>query len=57
MSKHRSRDNRANQLNPNNNAYWHARGWEGRPKSWQQSSGKSTGSREGKPARGKPAKR
>lgn len=30
MSKH-SQDNRANQLNPNNDAYWQSRGHEGRP--------------------------
>ena len=27
----RNRDNRANQLNPNNNAYWKARGHDKRP--------------------------
>jgi hypothetical protein len=31
-------DNRANQLNPNNDAYWQSRGEEQRPDDWQQRS-------------------
>ncbi|KAJ8977030.1 hypothetical protein NQ317_013479 [Molorchus minor] len=27
-------NNRANQLNPNNNAYWKSRGYSERPSSW-----------------------
>ena len=27
-------DNRANQLNPNNNAYWQSRGYDERPDNW-----------------------
>lgn len=27
-------DNHANQLNPNNDAYWLARGYDGRPDAW-----------------------
>ena len=57
MSKRRGRDNRSNQLNPNNHVYWQSRGLEGRPKSWRQDSGKSTGSREEQTAKGKSAKR
>ena len=30
MSK-ADQDNRSNQLNPNNDAYWQSRGWESRP--------------------------
>jgi len=29
-------DNRSDQLNPNNDAYWQGRGEEGRPDDWQQ---------------------
>lgn len=32
------RDNRANQLNTNNNAYWQSRGHEGRPNDWKPQS-------------------
>jgi hypothetical protein len=31
-------DNRANQLNPNNDAYWQSRGDESRPDDWEQRS-------------------
>ena len=34
MSKQPDVDNHANQLNPNNHAYWHARGYEQRPDDW-----------------------
>ena len=27
-------DNRANQMNPNNDAYWESRGYEERPDDW-----------------------
>lgn len=29
-------DNRSNQLNPNNDAYWQSRGEEQRPDDWDQ---------------------
>jgi len=29
-------DNRGNQLNPNNDAYWQSRGQDARPSNWQQ---------------------
>lgn len=29
-----SEDNRANQLNPNNDAYWQSRGEDERPQDW-----------------------
>jgi hypothetical protein len=29
-------DNRANQMNPNNDAYWQSRGEEGRPDDWEE---------------------
>ena len=29
-------NNRSNQLNPNNRAYWEARGWTGRPSDWKE---------------------
>ena len=28
-------DNRSNQMNPNNDAYWRARGWSSRPNDWK----------------------
>ena len=33
------RDNHADQLNPNNDAYWQSRGEDERPEDWQQRSG------------------
>ena len=36
MGKQSNRDNRANQLNPNNDAYWQSRANEGRPADWGQ---------------------
>ena len=27
-------DNRADQLNPNNDAFWQSRGWDDRPADW-----------------------
>lgn len=32
----RDDDNRSNQLNPNNDAYWESRGYEERPDDWKQ---------------------
>lgn len=29
-------DNRADQLNPNNDAYWESRGWDERPDDWDE---------------------
>ena len=34
------RNNRADQLNPNNNAYWKARRYDERPNDWDQKGGK-----------------
>lgn len=34
MAKHDD-DNRSNQLNPNNDAYWSSRGEDERPDDWQ----------------------
>ncbi len=31
MSKHSDQDNHANQLNPNNDAFWQSRDWDERP--------------------------
>ncbi len=30
-------DNRANQMNPNNDAYWQSRGYDERPENWEDS--------------------
>ena len=35
MSKSES-NNHANQMNPNNDAYWESRGWEERPEDWSE---------------------
>ena len=29
-------DNRSDQLNPNNDAYWESRGWDERPDDWEE---------------------
>ena len=36
MNRQSDRDNRANQLNPNNDAYWESRGFEERPDDWEE---------------------
>lgn len=36
-------DNHANQLNPNNDAYWESRGEEERPDDWVERSSNSDG--------------
>ena len=36
MSRQSDVDNRANQLNPNNDAYWESRGWDERPDDWEE---------------------
>ena len=36
MSRQSDRDNRANQLNPNNDAYWESRGFDERPDDWME---------------------
>ena len=35
MSRKDDLDNHANQLNPNNDAYWESRGWDDRPDDWE----------------------
>lgn len=35
IDKHND-DNRANQLNPNNDAYWQSRGYDERPDDWSE---------------------
>ena len=36
MSRQNDMDNHANQLNPNNDAYWSARGQDERPDDWEE---------------------
>ncbi len=36
MSKHSERDNHADQLNPNNDAFWQSRDWDERPEDWEE---------------------
>ena len=40
MSRRSDSDNRANQLNPNNDAYWESRGYDERPDDWQGGDGR-----------------
>ena len=35
MSRKDDLDNHANQLNPNNDAYWESRGYDERPDDWE----------------------
>lgn len=35
MPRKDDQDNTANQLNPNNDAYWESRGWDERPDDWE----------------------
>ena len=37
-------DNQANQMNPNNDAYWESRGWDERPEDWEERVSDSEGS-------------
>ena len=36
MSRHSDSDNHANQMNPNNDAYWESRGYDGCPNDWEE---------------------
>ena len=36
MSRKDDLDNRSNQLNPDNDAFWDSRGWDGRPDDWEE---------------------
>ena len=38
MSRKGDTNNRANQMNPNNEAYWTARGYDERPPDWDERS-------------------
>ena len=38
MSRQTDMDNHANQLNPNNDAYWESRGEDERPDDWEEKS-------------------
>ena len=35
MSRKDDLDNHANQMNPNSDAYWESRGFDGRPEDWE----------------------
>ena len=35
MNEPNTQNNRSNQLNPNNDAFWQARGWSARPADWK----------------------
>ena len=36
MDRQSDLDNHANQLNPNNDAYWESRGYDERPDDWEE---------------------
>jgi hypothetical protein len=36
MSRQSDSDNRSQQLNPNNDAYWQSRGFDERPDDWEE---------------------
>ena len=36
MSRQSDLDNHANQLNPNNDAYWESRDWDECPEDWEE---------------------
>lgn len=38
MANKDDQDNHADQLNPNNDAYWESRGWDDRPDDWEERS-------------------
>ena len=38
-SRHSDMDNHANQMNPNNDAYWDSRGYDERPDDWEERAG------------------
>ena len=35
MNSNNEQDNHANQMNPNNDAYWQSRGYDERPDGWE----------------------
>ena len=41
MASKDDRDNRANQMNPNNDAYWESRGYDERPDDWEKESARA----------------
>ena len=38
MDRDNDLDNHADQMNPNNDAYWESRGWDERPDDWEERS-------------------
>lgn len=46
MSRQSDLDNHANQLNPNNDAYWESRGLDERPDNWEESPAQDEGAPE-----------
>ena len=52
MGKANSGNNRSNQMNPNNDAYWQGRGFPSRPKDWRQQVSRSAHEGRGGTAKG-----
>ena len=46
MTRRDDINNRANQMNPNNDAYWEARGFDERPDDWEDRNERATASAE-----------
>ena len=53
MSKQSDRDNHANQLNPNNEAFWQSRGDDERPEDWEKQEEAEKDKGKGEPSRRK----
>ena len=43
MGHHSDMDNHANQMNPNNDAYWESRGFDERPDDWDEKAAEEQG--------------
>ncbi len=50
MSRQSDLDNHANQMNPNNDAYWESRGYDERPDDWEEQAGEDKEKPEGERA-------
>ena len=56
MPNQRDLDNHANQMNPNNDAYWESRGYDGRPDDWEDEIGEEDDQPDGSGEKASPKK-
>jgi len=56
MSRQSDLDNHANQMNPNNDAYWQSRGADERPEDWEERAQEAK-AEPGKPEPAKPSQK